>query len=112
MRLTDEMIQEDDKRFKRQDLLAEFNYYGKEVPKRKSITNDDIRFYAWLCRSAYSLLKEQETKTGQWIEQDDGYDDVYYDCSACGLSWVMIEGTPQENGMLYCPHCGAKMEGV
>lgn len=62
MRLTDEMIQEDDKRFKRQDLLAEFNYCGKEVPKRKSITNDDIRFYAWLCRSAYTLLKEQEAK--------------------------------------------------
>lgn len=63
MRLTDEMIQEDDKRFKRQNLLAEFNYCGKEVPKRKSITNDDIRFYAWLCRSAYTLLKEQEAKS-------------------------------------------------
>lgn len=62
MRLTDEMIQEDDKRFKRQNLLAEFNYCGKEVPKRKSITNDDIRFYAWLCRSAYALLKEQAVR--------------------------------------------------
>ena len=60
MRLTDEMIQEDDKRFKRQDLLDDFNYCGKEVPNRKSITNDNIRFYAWLCRSAYTLLKEQE----------------------------------------------------
>ena len=60
MRLTGEMIQEDDKRFKRKNLLAEFNYCGKEVPKRNSITNDDIRFYAWLCRSAYALLKEQE----------------------------------------------------
>jgi DNA-directed RNA polymerase subunit RPC12/RpoP len=56
-----------------------------------------------------ALLKEQEAKTGKWIEQD-GYDgDVYYDCSACGDSWSMINGTPQENGMLYCPHCGAKM---
>ena len=62
MRLTDEMIQEDNKRFKRQNLLAEFNYCGKEVPKRKSITNDDIRFYAWLCRSSYTLLKEQESE--------------------------------------------------
>ena len=59
---------------------------------------------------AIVLLKEQEAKTGKWIEQD-GYDgDVYYDCSACGESWVMIDGSPQENGMLYCPHCGAKME--
>ena len=70
MRLTDEMIREDDKRFKRQDLLAEFNYCGKEVPKRKSITNDDIRFYAWLCRSAYARLKEQEWH--MLTEDDDG----------------------------------------
>ena len=71
MRLTDEMIQEDDKRFKRQNLLAEFNYCGKEVPKRKSITNDDIRFYAWLCRSAYILLKEQEWNA--LTEDADGF---------------------------------------
>jgi len=70
MRLTDEMIQEDDKRFKRQNLLAEFNYCGKEVPKRKSITNDDIRFYAWLCRSAYALLKEQEAIIEQYHKAD------------------------------------------
>lgn len=64
-----------------------------------------------LMADALALLKEQEAKAGKWIEQD-GYDgDVYYDCSACGESWVMIDGTPQENGMLYCPHCGAKMEG-
>lgn len=69
MRLTDEMIQEDDKRFKRQNLLAEFNYCGKEVPKRKSITNDDIRFYAWLCRSAYDLLKVQDTNG--WVSVKD-----------------------------------------
>ena len=64
-----------------------------------------------LLADALALLKEHETKTGKWIEQD-GYDgDVYYNCSVCGGSWVTIEGTPQENGMLYCPHCGAKMEG-
>ena len=64
-----------------------------------------------IMRDALELLKEQEAKTGKWIEQD-GYDgDVYYDCSACGESWVMIDGTPQENGIHYCPHCGAKMEG-
>ena len=64
-----------------------------------------------IANNAITLLKEQDAKTGKWIEQD-GYDgDVYYDCSACSESWVMIDGTPQENGMLYCPHCGAKMEG-
>ena len=49
-------------------------------------------------------------KSGKWIEMD-GYDgDVYYDCSECGESWTTIEGTPWDNGMKYCPNCGAKME--
>ncbi|MBQ7265123.1 MAG: hypothetical protein IJS61_03405 [Firmicutes bacterium] len=51
-----------------------------------------------------------QPKTGHWIEKD-GYDgDTYYDCSECGEIWVAIEGTPWDNGMNYCPNCGAKME--
>lgn len=56
------------------------------------------------------LLKEQETKTGKWIEKEDYNLDTYYDCSVCGESWTTIEGTPWQNGMNYCPHCGAKMD--
>lgn len=55
-------------------------------------------------------LKEQEVKTGKWIEQTDYLGDTYYDCSVCNESWITIEGTPWVNGMNYCPHCGAKME--
>ena len=64
-----------------------------------------------LLLDALALLKEQETKTGHWIEQEDYNLDTYYDCSVCGESWSTVEGTPWENGMNYCPHCGAKMEG-
>lgn len=60
---------------------------------------------------ALAMLKEQEAKTGHWIEKEDYNLDTYYDCSVCGESWTMIDGTPWENGMNYCPHCGAKMEG-
>ena len=55
------------------------------------------------------LLKEQP-KNGTWIEKEDYYGDTYYDCSVCDESWTTIEGTPWQNGMNYCPHCGAKME--
>ena len=58
---------------------------------------------------ALALLKEYEAKEGKWIEQIDYMGDIYYDCSICGESWMTIEGTPWQNGMDYCPHCGAKM---
>lgn len=61
---------------------------------------------------ALSLLKEQEAKIGKWIEQEDYNLDTYYDCSVCGESWSTVEGTPWENGMNYCPHCGARMESI
>lgn len=44
---------------------------------------------------------------GRWIEQ---YEEGLYSCSACGAEWVTIEGTPEENDMDFCPHCGAKMD--
>ena len=46
---------------------------------------------------------------GEWVEKDDGFGGVYYDCTACGCSWTTIDGTPMENNMNYCPECGAKM---
>lgn len=47
---------------------------------------------------------------GTWEERDDGWGGTYYHCSACGEDWCTIEGTPVENSMKYCPHCGAKMD--
>ena len=60
----------------------------------------------------HSVIEELENqKTGHWIEKD-GYDgDTYYDCSECGESFCLIEGTPTDNLYNYCPNCGAKMEG-
>ena len=45
---------------------------------------------------------------GRWIEQSE---ESLYSCSVCGAEWVTIEGTPEENDMDFCPHCGAKMDG-
>ena len=52
-----------------------------------------------------------EVRHGEWIEKDDGFGGVYYDCTACGCSWTTIDGTPFDNNMKYCPECGAKMDG-
>ena len=57
------------------------------------------------------LLIPQPQRTGRWIEQDDLWDGVYYECSACGEPWTLIDGTPWDNGMKFCPNCGADMRG-
>ena len=49
-------------------------------------------------------------RTGHWIEQEDYNLDTFYDCSECGESFSLIDGTPTDNLYNYCPNCGAKME--
>ena len=46
MRLTEEMIAEDEKRWHDRNIVAELGYCGKNIRHRKNITNDDIRFDA------------------------------------------------------------------
>ena len=70
---------------------------------------------AWCTERLYMVARPERCplepeRTGKWIEHDDGWDGFYYDCSACGDSWTTIDGTPWDNGMNYCPNCGARME--
>lgn len=53
----------------------------------------------------------EPVRHGRWVEKEVYDGDVYYDCSACGESWVLLDGNPADNGMDYCPHCGARMDG-
>ena len=50
------------------------------------------------------------TRHARWEDWDDGFGGTYYRCSVCGEDWCTIDGTPAENGMRYCPQCGAKMD--
>ena len=45
-----------------------------------------------------------------WTEEDDGWGDSYWVCSNCKEPWWLEEGTPEDNNMFYCPHCGARMD--
>lgn len=65
--------------------------------------------YIQAVRMGRKALENQ--KTGHWIEKEDYNGDTYYDCSECGESFCLIEGTPTDNLYNYCPSCGAKMEG-
>ena len=90
-----------------EEWAKDFKSYVNEL----QMPRDDYKGIMSYIDDAIALLKEQEAKTGHWIEKEDYNLDTYYDCSVCGESWTMIDGTPWENGMYYCPHCGAKMEG-
>lgn len=58
----------------------------------------------------WKLQPVQPTRpTGRWIEKEDYNLDTYYDCSECGESFCLIDGTPTDNLYNYCPNCGAKM---
>ena len=71
--------------------------------------NSDIRVLVTFAEKVNRMPTIEERKKGKWIEQTDYIGDTYYDCSVCGESWTTIDGTPWENGMNFCPHCGARM---
>lgn len=58
-----------------------------------------------------TISLEPERKTGKWIEQDDGWDGIYYECSVCREPFTLIDGTPSDNLYNFCPNCGADMRG-
>lgn len=55
-------------------------------------------------KAALELIKEQEPKTGHWIESAG--DDK---CSVCGATYSDLY--PDYQYTHYCPNCGAKMIG-
>lgn len=68
--------------------------------------------YSWtqtVLLSAPTLTIDDIIPHGRWIEQEAPNMDTYYDCSACGESFCLIEGSPADNLYTYCPNCGAKM---
>ena len=56
-----------------------------------------------LISDTLSLLKEQEAKTGHWIDTTKVIGFPRVRCSVCGSGQGAI-------WMDYCPNCGAKME--
>lgn len=65
----------------------------------------------------YNLIIKQPTvdteRHAHW-EQSSCFDEEngVFQCSKCKEEFVLINGTPKENGYEYCPHCGCKMDEV
>lgn len=108
MKFTEEMINEDEKRWHARDVVTELGYCGNYMRDRKDMKNIDIRFYAYIMRKAYYLLKKQVAKP--MTEYDDGWD-----CPRCGLKLVGKTASgypcdeldlPNDEIVKYCPVCG------
>ena len=78
----------------------------------KEISWDKIENTAfWETINEQPTIDAEPVKHAHWIpdERETGEGSNTYKCSACGEIQMLIEGTPNENGWKYCPHCGAKM---
>jgi hypothetical protein len=52
-------------------------------------------------------LEAQLDKVCLWSEDDPDWGTWNADC---GMVWMLDEGSPEDNGMVYCPKCGGKLQ--
>lgn len=71
--------------------------------KRAIDTGESVTDYCFYY-DVITMLKEQETKTGHWIDTTKVIGFPRVQCSVCGSGQGAI-------WMNHCPNCGAKMEG-
>lgn len=87
------------------EILAEMQ--GRCATKAALVQNSKI----WQQVKDMPTVEAEPVRHGKWKQWDSyGFEDTY-ECTACGESFVLIEGTPITNGYKYCPLCGAKMDG-
>ena len=57
------------------------------------------------------VSREQVEKAwrGEWQYHPEDYDELTWTCSRCGEVWTLIDGTPDDNNMDFCPACGSPM---
>lgn len=86
---------------------------GQRSGKTLESAIDYLQSTGWLQEHDRILTEsaEPERKKGKWIEQDDSWDGVYYECSVCKEAYTLIDGTPSDNNYNFCPNCGADMRG-
>lgn len=79
---------------------------------------DDLRRYCEKnhCGSVpIEYIKQMQTieskpvRYGRW--EIINTDANVWKCTTCGEEWMLNDGNPSDNNMLFCPHCGSRMCG-
>ena len=90
-------------------VLDEIQHANEEVRRLKE-ENDAL--HAECDRLTSMLGPQASTPNGpescEWLycEEEDAWD------TGCGNKFQVFEGAPRENGMVYCPYCGKRIEEV
>ena len=93
------------------DVLEEQLDYLFMLNKKDNPTAESKWYGINWARNTIAELPTAEPKVGRWIEKDGMWcDDTTFSCSVCGEEYELLEGTPIDVGMNYCPNCGARME--
>lgn len=58
MILTEEQIKADDEQWKARNIKQELYYLGNSIPNRLCVTNDYLRFYAFVTRKALEMVEQ------------------------------------------------------
>lgn len=83
-------------------------YYNKEIVELARILQHILSDYKRVLKENEELnkkIKEQK----ECAFREDGTEECLWYCSNCHDEWLFYEGTPEENNLKYCPHCGAKV---
>lgn len=64
----------------------------------------------WLSKD-FEIIKVSEVRHGRWEYEKKFFNENTWYCSCCQERRALTNGTPQGNGMNYCPNCGARMDG-
>lgn len=70
---------------------------------------EKIIFYKPALEEMKIILNLIEKLQKECIFREDGAEEGLWHCSNCHDEWLFYEGTPEDNELKYCPHCGAKV---
>jgi hypothetical protein len=92
----------------REKVIKELEETKEYIRTRSNGSGSKICRLMDVCNAAIILLKEQEKKAGKWIPVTNGRGGM--ECSICH-DYAPSYQNGTEYLSMYCPNCGAKMEG-